>query len=60
MGNIFYIIAKDDFIDQKRRVRLIQGNRYELIGENEDNFEVIDEIGKSTLFGIEHFYYECE
>ena len=56
MSSIFHIMAKEDFIDQRRRVKLIQGKSYELLGENEDCFEVIDELKRSALYSKRCFY----
>lgn len=56
MSSIFHIVAKEDFIDQRRRIRLVQGKSYELLGENEDNFEVIDELGRSAMYSKRCFY----
>ena len=51
-----FITAKDDVIDQKGIIRLIQGNKYELVDFNEDCYEVIDETNKKALFSRGHFY----
>lgn len=51
-----FITAKDDVIDQKGIIRLIQGNKYELVDFNEDCYEVIDETNKKVLFSRERFY----
>lgn len=48
--------AKDDFIDQFDKVRLIFDKEYDLINEDDEAYTVIDELGKTIRLDKEHFY----
>ena len=55
----FKIKANETITDQFDNVRIIKDKEYSLISENEedDNYTIIDEMGKVVVLSKRSFYY---